>query len=1627
MDTNFDKQVLESYTKHVNMGSCSTVYLNAVAIDGGKSEVDDRGYSTTKWMGTVTGEGLETVSFVGLKTGLNTWADLSGLKDTQKWYAYGTDKVIQKTEDLFFTENLVFSSASAENSIVLKDTVDLGVGYAEFCTGGEGSVSYTISSEKAANGISEGNLLNSAGFVVNSGVSLHLQLTNTAEYMREWRKIGAGDLYIEGSGNNDILLNVGGAGKTYLNREGGYAAYNVLVNNGSTIIIKDVDQIKRDLTFGNRGGTLNMNGLSMDWYATAEAADENRTGFSINALTEAALIANDKGNSTLTYKETKDSTYVGSFADTATASLKIVHDSDATWTLNSIYTNLQHQDSGLLVNRGTVVLEGTNTVHGTGSATGESSERYFNEDDWHYADARMNVAVNGGTFELGSHARLTGDVTVAENGTFVMREGVRHQMEYVEGGQMLENTSKYSAYFGHKGTVQLNGGTFAVQFNEGVDSTLEYAANVTGQGSMTVDTGAVGGTLNFSGTVDAGVSKTLERGQLVLTGAAAADTSNKWLVKTGCVMVQLDNVSDTLAVIDRDSSGIIGLKGGVCTEQFDFSATHSQLGIGALAGETVQYGAEGTTETLRDWNLGGGGRLEVNYVLSGDSTLNVDADGMSGGEVSLQQVAGYSGTVNVQSAGGKMTLFTAQNGALNAATVNLNEGGVWKLEEGQSSGGTVNINNGGVLDTGAISGGTVNVNAGGLIQGADVALTGGFVELRGNMAYDTFTVSNGATLNLREGGRLDADNAATIAQGGIMRLNLQTLQDKVELKNGGKVNGSGSQISAGAEILATQGTGVIDAGTGVKVYGQIGAEKDATLQLSGNLVELYASSVNTSGGTLDVQCSTLSLERVDRIGGTLSIGTDVELNTSLYNAQQSAAHVNHTIDALDIRDGYQLKINQTSTSNVHVWNIASLTGTGELYWIAAPYTYGAGASRMILSGGNSFEGKIRLMQRCPNASWGWAQGASFLQHLELAHDEAASGAVISLEAAPEGGDLAAYNRPALAINTQNAQIRGIEGWENSKIFAGPAPTNRTLNTDNLSSALNTLTITGSGEYRYAGQIQGTEQFGLNIVMNGTGKQIFSNQWSTVHDITALQGALVFEAAPANLHGDVSIAQGAELTIGSGAYTLNSGHTLSVLAGASGEQAVLNNALVLNGGSLYFEAYGNSAGDAALSISGVSGTGATTVSFGNAGAIEWGISQWVASGNWSSVESLLTVHAPEYMNATLSAGTQGLSAVFSMKDGFYRWGDTGSLPDAGDKVVFIGDGGANIETPLNLGTGYFDSATTYTVSGGALTLDTMVKSNRGDLVLNAAVAADTLIVKEAATITGNGSLSTETLTVEADMITGLSVQAADIQGNKHTWTLDGSENRFTQQATVSQINSFSQVSVTGQAELELATDVDATLNIAINGDGSFSKGGAGKLTTTEEVKIGTLNVDAGAYEAQGGVDIDTLSAAARAEVTMYNSTADAGAEKHLGTIELGTGAVFQTNDREKVTNATTIGCVLLGGTSATLQDVYHAGYIAIRSLSLAEGVTGATLTLKKNAQSTYTTLFELGADGVDAGNFSGKIVLDEVAAWSANDEASTSKSSKRSAAIILSNGDVAKNAVISIADAQSRTAYVGLGV
>ncbi len=1378
-------KTVKSYDVAVDMADTNEVHLGAVTTQG-ETISDNIGNSTTIWSGTVTA-GDKTVSFKGVKDGQYTWRDMSDIKDSQTWYAYDADlynastnadgKLNLSDADLFYTENLVFTAGQADNRIVLDATVDMGAGYTEFNKGSQEHAKFTITGA--------GKQLHTAGYVINDGVEVHLQLTNPSDYMTEWRKIGAGDLYIDGQGDTNALLNVGGSGATYLQQTGGYAAYNVLVNTGATVVIQDTNQIERDLTFGAGGGVLDMNGNSMNWY-TSNGSTPRSGSFTINALTDDAMITNSAATAvTLTYKESGDTVYKGSFSDTAAGALSIDYQGGGTWTLNSIHTDLtKHAGSGLSVTNGKVVLVGTNTIHGTGSATGTNQVRYMNAKDWHYADAAMNVTVkDGAVFELGSHARLTGDVNVKQGGTFVMREGVQHEQEYVEGGTKLQNTADFADFYGLKGGVSLDaGGDMLVQYSEGTTAATTYGGNISGAGNVTIDLGSDEMTLILSGTNTFTGSKTIASGGLVARNLAALGntSSNKWLVeKEGWIASRgFKEGVDILSYIDKNSTGTLALSHNL-SSQLNM-VNHQGLFIGAESGTTVHYGEEGTRQSLSAqngaWRLGGGGgELVVNFLLEGASNMVLGAGEGSTGSVYLANSGNsFSGTVDFNASGMKLGYA---DGALGSSVVNLSYGnglvlnqaadvarvasdaeGMLLLDnlgaealdlsrfssialgasEDTTFSGSITFGSEGAYRFSSMNGATLRVtsalNADGNIivdaqdsiggtvvlagnkylsgeiqvmgskdqaQGGSITLAAGqsmslfgnislgagtSLDVAGNSVYLYQGISGeGQVVDTRSSGTLYlaarngdlnhslALNLATVRKTGDYALNLSgshgfgalyvdagslvlannfstSLNSSIYLANGTSLNLQSASVETNIGMLDNAGTATLSIADNstATLRGDIrlGSGSQLNMQATGGILKLSGGSYGGENATLSVRAKELHFATSSSVDvqGTLSLENDMKLYSD-----GTATDMERNISTLQVNNNARITLDERTWNTI--WNIDALNGSGEILWNSN--TTHETTSRLVLRGEGNFSGSISLDRKYEKEER--THGA----FIELAHDKAAQNASISLSGK------SANAVASLAVNTKNAQIKGLSGNEHSYVYAGAAMSGAELMGDARPSTNRTATLTvnvDSGkEFTYAGTVGNSSDSlgnGLSLNKTGAGTQKFTGA-TYVNNITVQQGTLSLNAENLSVRGNVGVATGATLNMGD--YTLASGKTFSVLGGGSGS-ANFGGTLTLAGGSLSFSGAAMTGGTA-LSLGGLN-TGSVssqTVHFTDTSSLKEGQTYTLASGDWSSIYQNMSATGLHYYDATFGVNNAGnLQVSLALKSNSLVWNGTGSF-------------------------------------------------------------------------------------------------------------------------------------------------------------------------------------------------------------------------------------------------------------------------------------------------------------------------------------------------------------------------------
>ena len=906
-DLDWANRLQNRFDDHFSVGENTTLHWGAAT-----ERVAGETSGAFNYKGAISdAAGNVVFEYQGLESGKKLWKEIDVDKDN--WYAYDTGAFKQGeasgmhlvgVEEVYENRNVLFYGGGKTVEINMDADVDLGIGSVTFdARAGKDDASGTTAPTTFVLRSEGGHTLDSAGFIVNENVTLVSRLTGAKG--TEWRKIGAGTFEIAGEGDNGASLNLGGSGTTFLNRTGGYGAYNVLLNTGAVLKLADIGQVKRNVTIGNLGGTLDLNGNDYVWNNGSSDA------FSLRVLTEDGRVGNlnAEKRSTLTIRNpgfsSSSATFVGSFVGNA----DVVFDGGAgtVFTMNSVATDI---DGTFSVKSGQAILAGTNTSHAGG---------YVNADDWHYARAAMDVSVeSGGTFTLGTHALLSGNVSVASGGVFEMREGVKSAQEYVEGAYWTVDvtTAEMRERYGLKGDVSLAAGArMNVVFSDGTTARQVYDGKISGEGDVSID--AKSAELFLSGKSDFSGEKNLLSGSLYARSVESLGdvSTRKWKVASNAALGVADaaSLASITKAIDASSTGMIMLSGDVSDQ---LAATHSGMIVGAHEGETAGYGAAGTDTRLdaktlsgggRGWEVGGGGGTLVLNFLLGDETdgtankLVVGREGFTGTVVLNNGNNSFSGGVELC---GGMELIVGAEGALGENVVDVgytfvlggsvpgvlenvaqSSTGVFALAASSSSWSEdIDLSKHGDLALGAsgaqrLTGkisvaknaayrfggrGTLSVDSVLAANGVNGLVVDAQGHTGGRIEFSEKTQATGEIVVRGESGQITlagtTDNAfvsfssATLESGGVFDLagTQQTFSD-LSVKSGGVVRNSSE--NAAFLVLSSAKNGGFAGALGDGAGGALNVEKTG----AGTTTFAAGASVDLNGGTFSVKAGSLLL------------------------------------------------------------------------------------------------------------------------------------------------------------------------------------------------------------------------------------------------------------------------------------------------------------------------------------------------------------------------------------------------------------------------------------------------------------------------------------------------------------------------------------------------------------------------------------------------------------------------------------------------------------------------------------------------------------------------------------------------------------------------------------------------
>ncbi len=583
------------------------------------------------------------------------------------------------------TKGLLFSStAEGTQRIELAGDIDMGAGSIGFENG-----RFELASQEGQNY----RILDSAGFIVNKDAYVTFNLNGQGE---EWRIVSEGIVEITGTGDNNATLNVGGGnmrfdaegniirqGEVRLNREGGYAATSITLSAGvSSIVLMADNQINgNNFAFGNMGGLLNLNGHNLEWsaiqYTTTATSVHSEYGATIGNI---RLVDATAAPAEASFTYTGTGSFLGAFTDGGSAEqglLKVVYrgaSAASQWTLGGTSDNA----GGYEVESGQLRLEGWQTWHSGDYAI---NRRIAGDYTWATLQTGTVTVKNGAAFEIGHHAQMQGDVVVEEGGSFLMQSSVSATEEYVSGSQVKQDvTGRVSL----QGNVALNGESARMQANITSVVPTTYSGSISGSGQFE-KTGE--GTLYLNGTNDFSGTKTITAGEVIFGSidSLGTTTENQWLIaESGMMSIAGSNAG--LEHIDGSSTGVYALSLNQ-EQQLDLSG-HSGIFIGAIEGQTIEYGTEGTSEELAAangvWRLGGGGgTLNVHFRLTGEHDLMIGNAASSGTVYLSNESNDFSGDIII---GGLDNLLEYSSlKALGAGRINVGYGNSINAESGDGA------------------------------------------------------------------------------------------------------------------------------------------------------------------------------------------------------------------------------------------------------------------------------------------------------------------------------------------------------------------------------------------------------------------------------------------------------------------------------------------------------------------------------------------------------------------------------------------------------------------------------------------------------------------------------------------------------------------------------------------------------------------------------------------------------------------------------------------------------------------------------------------------------------------------------------------------------------------------------
>jgi filamentous hemagglutinin family protein len=1152
-------------------------------------------------------------------------------------------------------------------------------------------------------------------------------------------------------------------------------------------------------------------------------------------------------------------------------------------------------------------------------------------------DAASVAVASGATFTTGNEPERIGSLTLAGtlNGAFTLTAGGGTTLQ---GGGRIEFGTRLAG-----GTLTTTGdATLAGRYDGGLvriesGAVLRLSADAIPSGGHIVDTANL--QLLAGGTIQLEIDETVNQ----LTGSGTVLGPGQLFSAVYVLDNDSVNSVSTGALVSRNASrinGNVSVTGTATVETGTLTVGNGNNGGTLSAGGGIVVNAGAVLAYSRN------GTVAIAQTISGDGTLRQTGGNSATGEL---QITGTATTAFVDVAGGTLSLAAGSGNRLSdTATVAVASGRTLRLDNAGETIGTLNLA-GTLSGVGTLTATTYSLGAGATASaalGTGTLNVGGNSTLGGTAGVGVVNV-NAGTLTLGATGRFASTPSLAIAGGASLLLNGNETVGSTAIAGtldrsaaGNRLVASAAELQAGASVVADLTGGPLTVTGNAAMSGASGA---ATVAVNAGTFTLGAP--NVLAGTASVTVAS---------GAGLAIGA----NAQSVNAFSSGGALTGSA-TLQSATGYVLEAGASVAANLGSGALA-VNGDASLAGTAASATVDVNGGTFTLAGNNRLAATAAVTV---DAGAALALGGD-LTVATLALTGSVSGSGRTLTAATTtfnaGAQFGANLGPGTLVVDGSAGLSGTAGSSALVINAGTltlGAANRFTATPSaniagtLATAGNealgalagsgditlgggTLSAGGAADSSFSGRVLGSG----NLRKTGSGTLLLSGASAYGGSTQIAQGVL-------RLGGDERLPNTTALTVDAGA-ALRADHSETVaqatIAGTLQGTGTLTAATyALNGGTV---ASGATLGTGTLTSTGSSqlagrataGTvqvNAGTLTLATADRLDDNANVAVAAG------ATLNLGAHETVRSLALAGTlDGVGFTLSTGDGATLQAGALARANLGSGLLVVSGNaqlvGSSAAAAVDVQAG------TLSLAAAERLLDTASVTVASGATLTPGGAERVGTLALAGTLAGTQRLDATTVTLQSGALLQADVAADSllVQGNA---TLQGQALVGTAQISAGTLTLAAPERIANTAALTLAAG--ATLQLGSHGEtvaGATLAGtlaGSGTLTAATVSLAGATidaNLGSGTLTSTGATALNGTAAATSVDVTAGTLTLGAAnrlADTAVLTVATGATLALAGND--------TVGSLSLSGTvggSGTLTAT--GGY------ALAGGTLQATAAL-----------------------------------------------------------------------------------